>query len=50
MLQSILRAFLRALVTLFLAMTFTFVILRVSGDPLHSLHATSSLAETLSGA
>ncbi len=37
MLQSILRAFLRALVTLFLAMTFTFVILRVSGDPLHSL-------------
>ncbi|ASW10305.1 ABC transporter permease [Rhizobium sp. 11515TR] len=37
MLQSILRAFLRALVTLFLAMTFAFVILRVSGDPLHSL-------------
>ncbi|AYG63174.1 ABC transporter permease [Rhizobium jaguaris] len=37
MFQAVMRAFLRAVVTLFLAITFTFIILRVSGDPLHSL-------------
>ena len=37
MFQAVIRALLRALVTLFLAVTFTFIILRVSGDPLHSL-------------
>ena len=37
MFQAVMRALLRAVVTLFLAITFTFIILRVSGDPLHSL-------------
>jgi peptide/nickel transport system permease protein len=37
MFQAIMRALLRAVVTLFLAITFTFIILRISGDPLHSL-------------
>ena len=37
MFQAVFRALLRAAVTLFLAVTFTFIILRVSGDPLHSL-------------
>ncbi|MDE1990865.1 MAG: ABC transporter permease [Rhizobiaceae bacterium] len=37
MFQAVMRCFARAVVTLFLAVTFTFIILRVSGDPLHSL-------------
>ncbi|MDL2397936.1 ABC transporter permease [Rhizobium mayense] len=37
MFQAVMRSLLRAAVTLFLAITFTFIILRVSGDPLHSL-------------